>query len=117
MLVPSKQRFLSARSVHGNATTFTYFSVRESLTVNIFAVYLDPTYLDGTVGYPRGFDPLTQMRSAHSIAREAFESLDKDKGNVQKPHSTSILFMSFGQFIDHDVTITSHAPSGLCSPK
>jgi Animal haem peroxidase. len=77
--------------------------------------FIDPEYLDGTSGYPRGFDPNSNINSAHSVARQAFESLSEDKGNEHKLHSTSILFMVFGQFIDHDITVTSHAKTSSCS--
>ncbi|XP_066935131.1 myeloperoxidase-like [Clytia hemisphaerica] len=71
-------------------------------------------YLVGTTGYPRGFPPNSNMKSGHEVARKAFQSVEKFEGNNNQPHKTSILFMTFGQFIDHDITGTDKAPTGGC---
>ena len=74
-----------------------------------------PKYLDNTRSYPRSFAPLGTLSSAHTVAHTAFESVTGNQGNEHTPHKTSILFMVFGQFIDHDVTATSHASTSSCN--
>ena len=69
---------------------------------------MDQRRLDVPRGYP-GFEP--KLPTAHSISENLFQVKKKDSGNRK---DLSTLFMTMGQFIDHDLIET---PSQACKAR
>lgn len=65
------------------------------------ARYFDPRGLDTPYGHP--FLKQRNVPTAQDVSDKIFEIIDKDQGNAKK---VSHIYMTFGQFIDHDLIST-----------
>ncbi|XP_057290801.1 lactoperoxidase-like [Hydractinia symbiolongicarpus] len=71
-----------------------------------------PQYADGSLNYPRGFPGTTPvLPTAHEVARAVFRAVKPLEGNIKK---TSIFFMTYGQMIDHDISLSRFSSNEQC---
>jgi Animal haem peroxidase. len=59
------------------------------------------------VDTPRGFPETTSIPSPNTVSQAVFEAQERNQGNLIK---LSTLFMTTGQFLDHDVGLSIHGP-------
>ena len=71
------------------------------------ARYVDRRQVDTPRGFP-GTSPT--IPSANKVSMVAFEALETNGGNSRK---LSTLFMTAGQFLDHDVGVSLHGSCGV----
>lgn len=72
------------------------------------AKYFDEDGLDTPLGHPSLPD---ETRSAQEISDIMLDVTFSDLGNNKR---VSHIFMTFGQFMDHDFAYVIHGPSSLC---
>jgi len=78
----------------------------------IFDAIIDPAYAkDGKHDTPRGFPGTSPIVPPANAVSRALFSIERGNTENAKKHLTT-LFMTFGQFLDHDITLTPHAPCG-----
>jgi len=79
------------------------------LFINLAPAYAD----DGTNDTPRGFPGTSPvLPPANAVTQQLFQVEKKNTGNDMK---LTTLFMTFGQFLDHDVTETPMAKCNVTS--
>ena len=74
----------------------------------MFSFWIAPQYADGK-DIPRGFPGTPNIPSAHQVS----QAFSKEKQNTGNYKDLSVLFMTFGQFLDHDIGLSPHASCKL----
>ena len=73
----------------------------------IFFIFVDAQYADGVDlprGHHRSYD-YTHYPTPHQVSKASFHSKSQGFTNSKK---LSTIFMTFGQFLDHDMSLTPH---------
>ena len=77
----------------------------------LFRIEIGPAYAkDGKQDTPRGFPKTYPILPAANAVSRALFSVD----NTGKSKHLTTMFMTFGQFLDHDITLT---PKAECQKK
>ena len=74
-----------------------------STPTNSYNSTLGAKYVDG-FDIPRGFPGTPNIPTAIEVSNELFKVEHQNKGTGD----LSVLFMTFGQFLDHDITLATH---------
>ena len=72
------------------------------MIIFLAADYVDRHKIDTPRGFP-GKSTEKQIPTAHEASQTLFNVKDANKGNSK---GTSVMFMTFGQLLDHDIALT-----------